>query len=338
MAFRRILFFVLSFCILQGCAGDPYAVDTSEVDYRPEFLRLDRAIFDLPKATRPEDLTALRNTFDGFLDLYFEDIMRVGPVDNPMTSELFSRFLSDPVWQDLQKTIEQRHPDLDDESRRIGEAMRRYAVLFEADTLPRLVAYNSGFNVGVYPTSEWLGVGLEWYSGGDYPIIDRLPPDLFPQYKRDKMKPEFLVPNAVKGWLMVRFADQLTDTDLLGHMVFFGKILYITKALVPDLSIADLLNYTNDQLAWSRSNEFDVWKHFVENDLIFTKDGGKINQMTGDGPFTPGMPPQSPGGIGTWVGYRMVESYMKRHSDTTLKELMAMENDRAFLQTYKPGK
>lgn len=338
MVVRKTVWALLCVLVLIGCADDPYEVDTSSVDYHPEFLRLDRAVFDLPESPQSSDILALKDSFSTFADIYLEDIMRVGPIDNPMTADLFDRFVSDPVWRKLQSVIERAHPSLDAEAGRIGEALRRYAVHFDADTLPQPVAYNSGFNIGIYPTDQWLGVGLEWYSGSDHAIIDRLPPELFPQYKRDKMKPRYLVPNAVKGWLMVRFAEGVSEKDLLGQMVYYGKVMFITSALLPDVPDADLLNYTEDQMAWSRNNEFDVWKHFVENDLVFSKDGGQINKILGDGPFTPGMPPESPGGIGVWVGYQMVKAYMDRHPRLSLKELMAVEEDRAFLQTYKPGK
>lgn len=334
---RSIALFIVAGMAV-ACSGDPYDVDTSSVDYEEEFRRLDRAVFDLPENPGADDLTALEDEYGDFLNIYFEDIMRVGPPDNPMTADLFSRFVKDPNWRELQETIESRHPDLEEEAARITEAFKRYAVHFDADTLPKLVAYNSGFNVGVYPTPQWLGVGLEWYSGNDHPIIDRLPPDLFPQYKRDKMRIDYLVPNAVKGWLMVQYANQLEGKDLLGHMVFHGKMAFVTSALLPDVPLTDILNYTQEQIQWCEKNEFDVWKHFVENDLIFTNDAGQINRMTGEGPFTHGMPPESPGGIGVWVGYRMVESYMKRNADTDLKTLIDMNDDRAFLNTYKPGR
>src|SRR5690606_24523461 len=97
---------------------------------------------------------------------------------------------------------------------------------------------------------EWIGVGLEWYSGDDLPIIKRLPPDLFPKYKTEVMQPKYLVPNAVKGWLMVRYSNRAEGGALVDQMLFMGKVLYITQALLSDLGVDDLMNYSESEMEW----------------------------------------------------------------------------------------
>jgi hypothetical protein len=115
-------------------------------------------------------------------------------------------------------------------------------------------------------------------------------------------------------------------------------VLYTAEALMDDLGQRLLHNYSTEALNWCVENEFDVWKHFVENDLLFSKDQMAISKMMNDGPFTPGMPPESPGGVGAWVGYRMVKSYMDKQEDATLPSLMQHKADRDFLKYYKPGR
>ena len=55
-----------------------------------------------------------------------------------------------------------------------------------------------------------------------------------------------------------------------------------------------------------------------------------------DGPFTPGFPRESPGHIGEWIGYRMVEGYLEKNPDVTFPQLFAMHDPQAILKTYKP--
>ncbi|MCA1762864.1 MAG: hypothetical protein ABR574_03945 [Cryomorphaceae bacterium] len=276
--------------------------------------------------------------YGDFASIYSGEIMQVGAIDNPMTAELLGRFSSDPTWVELQAQIEKQFPDLSNQSRELESAFKRYSILFDADTLPKLVAYNSGFNIGIYPTPNWLGIGLEWYAGTDYPLIKRLPPDLFPQYKRDKFKPGYLVPNALKGWLLMRFQDEISEESLLGRMVFSGKILYITSVLMEEESDARLLNYTPEQYQWCTDESFSIWRNLVERDLLFDTDAMEINKWMNDGPFTPGMPPESPGGVGNWIGLEMVKAYMDKNENTNLVELMANKNNREFLKYYKPVK
>lgn len=327
--------FLLLVIILSSCQNDRWDVDVSDLSYDQEILRLDQAVFELDVRSEENTLLMLRDTYGEFLDIYLEEIMRVGPVDNPMTGPLLSQFTSDPNWRTLQNDIDKKHPNMDVESDNLGAALKRYSKHFNVDSLPKLVAYNSGFNVGVYPSSRWLGIGLEWYSGTELPILKQLPPEMFPQYKRDKMNPDYLCTNALKGWLMVKHQSQLNGEDMLSRIVYGGKILFVADKLL-EVEEATLLNYSEAQLNWCKNHNIDVWKHLLENDLLFSLDVMQINKMVSDGPFTPGMPPESPGGVGNWLGLEMVSAFMDENDEVTLKQLMEMKNDREILKYYKP--
>ncbi len=330
--------FIIIVFICFSCGSNRWEVDTDKVVYDGTIARLDMDIFAVDPANAHTEVQALTAKYGDFLDMYFYDIMQSGRSDNPMSAQLLMRFTTDPMWEGLQKEIEIRFSDMGAYELQFSDAFKKYAVLFETDTLPRIVGYNSGFNVGIYPTKAYLGVGLEWYAGSDLKVVQQLPPDLFPQYKRDKMRPELLVVNALKGWLMVTHQNTLNDMSLLGRMVYAGKVIYLTKALMPEVSDADLLNFSEAQLGWCEQEEWGVWKHFLESDLLFTQDIKEINRMVGDGPFTPGMPAESPGGVGNWVGYRMVDSFMKANPNLTLRAMMAQKDDQVYLKTYKPGR
>lgn len=339
MKFTSFYFLLILGFLFQSCSHSRWDVDTSDVLYNGTILRLDTALFSNGGVPVTSDrLIALKSTYGDFLNMYLTDIMRVGPMDNPMTAGILNQFLMDPTWKDLEKVIEEKHPNLDSESNQLERAFKSYAVIFKEDTLPKIIAYNSGFNVGVYPTRAYLGVGLEWYSGGDLKIMDRLPPDLFPQYKRDRMQPRFLVPNALRGWLFVKHKSLSNGESLLNRMIFAGKIYYATHVLLPDLPEEQIMNYSPRQIDWCKNEEYQIWKYILDNDLIFSIEAKKVEKMMNDGPFTPGMPSESPGGVGNWIGYQMVNAFMDRNEKMTLPELFALQNDKVFLEKFKPGK
>lgn len=308
------------------------------VDYDATMLRLDRDIFAIEPSMAGSQCAELAEQYGTVYSDYIEDIMRIGNAASPMTASLLMRFTTDPVWEGLQGEVARTFPDLSPFEQELGNGMKRYAVFFEEEELPQLVAYNSGFNVGVYPSDAWLGVGLEWFAGSDHKYVKQLPPDLFPQYKRDKMQPGYMVPNMLRGWVMYKFQDLSTEEDLLAEMVFAGKMVFLTKVLLELDEEIRVLNYSQAQLDWCRSNEYDIWKNLVERDLVFSKDMMEINKLINDGPFTPGMPPESPGGVGRWVGYRMVEAFAKKHPELTLGEIVRFKDHRQFLKNYKPGR
>lgn len=331
-------FLLLSVLVFTACSEDRWEVDTASVDFDPTFARLDREVFSI----NPEDALqahgSLSAKYGEVYSDYIEDIMRIGRTDNPMTASLLMRFTTDKPWIGLQEQVEHAFPQMDAFEQELGEGMKRYAMHFNDRQLPRLVAYNSGFNVGIYPADAWLGVGLEWYAGSEHKWVKQLPPDLFPQYKRDKMQPEYLVPNALRGWLLFRFREMAGEEELLDEMIFAGKVTYIAKALLQHSDESRVLNYSEAQLAWSKKNEYDIWKSLVERDVIFSTDLMEINKLLNDGPFTPGMPQESPGGIGQWIGYRMVDAFMEKNQELGLNDLMKVKDNRRILKHYKPGR
>ncbi|MEM9053182.1 MAG: hypothetical protein AAGC47_14105 [Bacteroidota bacterium] len=324
----------LTLCII-SCSGDRFEVDVSSVSYKAEFKRLDKQIFESHSPLSEAASAKLSEEYADFFGVYTQDIMQMPPPENPMLSEFLGRFTTDPTWQSLQTDIDVAYPNLAPQEIALENALKAYSIHFGESNLPQLVAYNSGFNVGIYPSDDWLGVGLEWYLSPENRTVKKLPPDLFPQYKRDKMKPEFLAVNALKGFLFYK-NQNLAGEDMLSSMVFNGKMLFITKALM-EVSDAHLLNYSEQQVDWAKDNEYSVWTFLIENDLVFSKDQKQIAKMVNDGPFTPGMPPESPGGVGNWVGLQMVEAFMEEKSNYSLKDLLKA-GDREILEQYKPGR
>ena len=58
--------------------------------------------------------------------------------------------------------------------------------------------------------------------------------------------------------------------------------------------------------------------------------------MLNDGPFTNGLPRESPGHIGEWIGYRMVTAYLSENPDVSFAQLIAIEDPKVILKAYKP--
>ena len=57
-----------------------------------------------------------------------------------------------------------------------------------------------------------------------------------------------------------------------------------------------------------------------------------------DGPFTAEITQDSPGRLGLWVGWRIVESYMRNNKGVTLHELINENDAQKILEQsfYKP--
>jgi hypothetical protein len=207
---------------------------------------------------------------------------------------------------------------------------------FPDSLVPRIVVFNSGFNYGIIPTDSILGIGVEWFVGKDSKVVQYLAPEAFPQYVKDRMRPEMLVPSAVKGWLQVHYTKDVRGEDLLTNVVEIGKVLYLLDALLPETNPAFKFAFTEEQLKWCEDNEFNVWKELVAKEQLYSKKQEDIDRLLNDGPFTNGFPRESPGHIGEWIGFRLVKSYMDDHADVSMAQLFQNVDARSVLKSYKP--
>ena len=84
-------------------------------------------------------------------------------------------------------------------------------------------------------------------------------------------------------------------------------------------------------------NEVDFTFIMDKKDLYKT-DPLVLTSYLNDGPFTAEISQQSPGRLGMWVGWRIVESYMNHHPEVTIEALLADGDAQRILEQsyYKP--
>ena len=70
--------------------------------------------------------------------------------------------------------------------------------------------------------------------------------------------------------------------------------------------------------------------------VVIGKKGEDIGRWMNDGPFTNGLPRESPGHLGEWIGLRMVQACMKANPELTFAQLFAINDPREILKHYKP--
>jgi hypothetical protein len=154
------------------------------------------------------------------------------------------------------------------------------------------------------------------------------------------MRPEYIVPDAMKGWLMSDYGIDESNAKLIEMMVSQGRIQYTLRAMLPETPDSLLFGYSGAQLAWCGNNEQQVWSFFIDQKLLFSADPNILLKYAGEGPSTGGFPKESPGNIALYTGWRIVESYMERHADVSIKQLLEEKDlNRVFQESgYKPRK
>ncbi len=343
MKLSHICSFLLLLSIVVACkekskTKNVVQIEVEESTAKIPFWRLDQELFE--NNTSFESMLQWHNkslaAHPNFYSTYIRRIMQLGKPDSYAAKGLFV-FASGKDWKELQQNIDTRYKDITPYQSQLELAFAKLKVLFPNKITPEIIYFNSGFNVGVWPDSNLLGIGLEWYLGADNKIVKQLPNEIFPKYKRDNMLPEALVSDAVKGWMMYNFYEESNSKDVLTYILFQGKILYTLGAVLPEVADTLKMSYTKTQLDWAYANEKDIWKEMVKNELIFSTSQKNIYRLTNDGPFTNGFPQEGPPMLGVFMAWQIVADYMEKNPKTTLNDLFYRIPAKQILAAYKPN-
>lgn len=334
--FFTLFIIVLAFVSCQDSALD---IDVSSIDLTLTTHRADEIVFDTNMLIN-ERVAQLEKLSPFFFKEYCESILRLGPSDSKQTHLQLEAFAKDPFMQKSEAEIKNSFDQkvLYDFDIQLQEGFRHCKYHFPALPTPSVIYYHSGFNYGIYPTDSLLAIGLDFYLGPQSPSVKQLPPNIFPNYQRNKMRPDYLVTDAMKGWLFVHFQDLYRGDNLLEEIIFYGKMMYALDAALPETPDSLKINYSSQELSWCFDHEQSIWKELAKQEVLFESRAFEIRKWTADGPFTSAgnVPQESPARIGIWMGWQMVRDFMRKNKTLSVSELLYNASSQEILRQYNP--
>lgn len=334
------LFALLSFLFvltMVSCSSDPLDVDVSKIEL-PE-LQITR--FDSVLAQADTNDVAglrakLRKEYGGFSDAFFQNVICNGYPDSLMCDAELRRVLNDKDLRELRKECLSRFTDLSATEKELTQAFRYFRYHFPKRPLPKKVcAITTNFNFSFVHTDGVYGISLDYFLGTNSKWYDAIQQ---PMFKRVRYNAEYIPAGFVRGWLLTEFPYNSEKNDVLNRIIYEGKLLYVSRALLRDTPDSVLTGYSQRQLNWCEASEGSIWAAMIEEKLIYSETEDDLNHMTAEAPFTAGFPRESPGAVGRWTGWRIVQAYMERNPQTTLEQLMAISDAQVILNKskYKP--
>lgn len=286
--------------------------------------------------TIPLHFSSLNKNHHRFLELFTGQIINIGPAEGAATVSALRDFVSDYDIQSVYNDCKQNFQDLSLPENELTAAFKRYKYFFPDKTVPEVTAFISGFNYSIVTGDSLTGIGLDMYMGADYNYYTMLG---FPLYRRWNMNKNAISADCLRGWLTAEFAPGISKQELIYSMIHHGKILYLLEILFPEAHDSLIAGYSAKQVEWCRGNIVPVWSFFIDKQLFYSTDYSENNKYLNEGPFTPGMPQASPGGIGKWLGWQVVRAYMKRFDELSPAELMNEPDHRKiFMEShFRPG-
>jgi gliding motility-associated lipoprotein GldB len=316
--YSLVLFFLLN---LPSCGKkNNEEIDISNIEAKTELIRFDQKFY----TSGPEDLGKLKSEFPYLF-----------PEPNP--DSIWTNKMKDGDELFLYSSVQNTFGDFSSEKEGLTDLFRHVKYYYPKFKAPKTITIlsNVDYNNKVVYADSLLFISLDVYLGKEH--------EVYQDY------PNYIKQNFTKDHMLVDVAEQLSlpilrpsaTNSFISRIVQEGKKLYLTAAFLPDLAEAEVIGYNEEQFQWAQISESDIWKYFIQNEMLYSNDPNLSERFIHEAPFSKfylEVDKDSPGRIGTWFGWQIVSSFME-NNNLSLQEMIVTDNEEIFKRSkYKPKK
>ncbi|MEO6833675.1 MAG: hypothetical protein ABI378_13725 [Chitinophagaceae bacterium] len=337
-----ILLVLMVLVSLSSCHNSESEPDVSKIKVKLDTHRFDKDLAAIDTNTIPQGLIELKKEYPEFLDFWLDQLMQFGVKgnyvnDNPGVSQQLRQFLTYKDFRGLFDTVAAHFPNTKIIDEPLAKGFQYWKYYYPQHSVPKIIYFVSGLNnwSAVTLDTDIVAIGLDMYLGSDYPFYKSV---LIPEYMLPSLRPEVAPVNVFKAIYEAQHPFQPENLNLLQMMIERGKEQYFLSKILPFVASETRLGFTKNQLDWCNKNEGMIYNFFVKGGFLYEKNWTRILRYVNDGPEATGMPKESPGNVGTWLGWQIVKAYVAEHPNLKLDEVFALKDAQAVLQEghYKP--
>ena len=224
--------------------------------------------------------------------------------------------------------------DIETELRSLFKYITHYNPMFNTPNIITGLS-NIDYNYRVIYNQRLVFISLDVYLGSKHPFYSDYPAYI----KQNNIRERIVVD--VANAIIDSQIKPLTNRSFLAKMIHEGKKLYLLDLYLPLKSDAVRIGYTKQKYNWAITNEEQVWKYFIENNLLYSTDTKLNKRFLEDAPFSKfylSEDKNSPGRIWQRIGLQIVRSFMD-NNDVSLSDLLIKDGEEIFKNSkYKPRK
>lgn len=331
------LVFIISICLLSACTSDPKP-DVSHIEVDIDIPRYEKEIFSLDTADIRASVDKVYEAYPEVSDLYFEKVMNFMKRDRSgqLDYDFIKKFVTNEALLGLQDSVNTQFPDLSGVEEDLEEAFRYQTYYFPNKEIPQIYSWISEFGPAVSSLdSSIIGISLDMYLGEDYVYYPSLE---FPRYMYRNFTAEFIPINVMKSVYQSGSPWNEKNKRLIDHMLERGKELYYLEKVLPDTEKHKLIGYTEEEYKWCEGNAIQMWEFFIEKELFYSDNPRDFMKYVKEGPTSSGMPNESPGNTGSWLGWQIVDAFMNNNEEYSLADMHKLTDGQKVLvkSKYKP--
>ncbi len=317
-----LLKFIFIFCFLVSCKRESeIEKEVAKIPVEINIQRFDREFAAMTK----DDLPNLKTKYPFLFSEKYPD-------------SVWLNRAKDTIQLEVNKEVEKAFPDLSKEKEQLHSLFQHIIFYFPEIKVPKVVTITSDvdYRNKVVIAKDLLIISLDTYLGKDHHFYESIQKYLKQHFEREEILPD------VASMYAKNLVGPIRERTFLGNMVSFGKELYLKNLFLPGYSDASKMGYTEEQYAWAEANEEQIWRYFIDKQLLYSTDNSLMPRFLYPGPFSKfyleEIDKEAPDRIGQFIGWRIVTSYMKNNS-VSLRQLLLADAETIFnTSKYKPSR
>ncbi len=308
--------FLLSACM----QDDKVAAEIAKIEVDVKVNRFDREFAN----AGPEGLPALKDRYPYLFPQQYSDSVWVAKLKDTLQVELLGE-------------VNRTFPDFEKEKEELSQLFKHIRYYFPSFKVPMIITVPSDvdYQNRVILTDSLLLIGLDNYLGEDHRFYKGIE-----RYISKGLDRKFLVVDVADAFVR-KVVPMPEDRSFLTQMVYYGKIGFLKDKLLPAKNEAERMGYDEEQLAWAKANEEQIWRYFIERELLYSTDNKLGPRFLDPAPFSKfqlELDNESPGMLGRYMGLQIVRAFMERN-DLSIPQMLVLPAQELFKESnYKPEK
>lgn len=318
--YRNLFLFVVAIVLVNCTKKNKLAVDVSGIEAEVKVKRFEQDFY----SSNGSNLKELKQKYPLLFPVNTPDSIWVNKMNNKDEQELF-------------REVNNRFVDFHKQSKQLKDLFKHIKYYYKGFKEPMVytVMSNVDYKNSIIYADSLLFISLDVYLGSKNKMYES-----FPDYIKQSFTKEHLIVDVAKAFAE-REIPRANDRTFISRMIQRGKLYYVINAFLPKVKQAEIIGYSAAQNEWAAFNDVEIWKYFVEKELLFSNDQELNRRFIDNAPFSKfylASDNETPGRIGEWFGWQIVRAYMQKN-DVSLQKMLRTENEEIFKKSkYKPTK
>jgi hypothetical protein len=334
--------------LMVSCSDQKKKPDISHIKVSLQTERFEKELFSLDTtANMPNQLTTLLQKYPEFFPIFLQYNMGLtrdmAPAEQLQTVRAFLR-----QFRPLYDSAELGYPNFSRIEDQLQTAFRYVKYYYPNYPVPKIITLVGPLNqlaklnstyIPDFIGKNFVGISLQFYLGKNFSVYHdpNYIADVVPEFRSRRFDREYIASDVMALVADDIHPDTSTTRPLIEQMIEKGKQWFLIDHFLPDAPDSIKTGYTGKQLRWCQENEGNIWGYISKNTDLYSIDPETIQNYIGEAPYTQGMPETSPGNIGQWTGWRILQQYAAKHPDQSLQQILATPSNTIFQEAkYKP--